>query len=201
MNDKPRMTIYPSETMGARMQTPIATYQLTVSGWNWEYNLYPERLTAIGKAKGENQRFEVEFRHCSSKIDRGVGEQNWVVPARVWVFGAIMFLSTIIFFGTANPLADFLFGAPHETRGPIIVVTTFVVEFVIFLLLIRFMKHIRVVQRTVIFKSNSTGVPLLILNSEQYARDDAFDEFISQVIEAIEKQHGETQHSSHAFRE
>jgi hypothetical protein len=172
------------------MDVCIASYEGRVSGWDWVYELFPDKLLARGVMRKESQHFEVELHHCSDVLDRGVTTVVvWNHP-RFWIVYGTMLGLTVLFFGSVIVLTtvlDIRLPGRHEGKELVpFVVSLLFLEF-FSLPLLSWLLSKRRVQRYVTFKRSSDGGPLLTLNSA-LDPDDTFEDFVVQVIATIRSQ-------------
>jgi hypothetical protein len=165
----------------------IASYECRVSGWDWVYELFPDRLLARGAMGKEGQHFEVELKHCSDVPDRGVTTVVVWNHARFWiVYGSMfgltaLFLASVIVLTTAR---DIRLPGRYEAKQliPIGIALLFLEFFS--LPLFSWLLSKRRFQRYVTLKRVSDGGALLTLNSA-LDPDDAFEGFVAEVMAAI----------------
>ena len=48
-----------------------ATYECTVDGWRWRYELCPEKMIATGTHGEQYQRFQMDLKHSDPVPDHG----------------------------------------------------------------------------------------------------------------------------------
>jgi hypothetical protein len=166
----------------------IASYECRVSGWDWVYELFPDKLLVRGVMGKESQYFETELQHCSDTPDRGVTTvEVLLIHARFWIVYGIMVGFTALFFGSVIVVTTLLnIPLPGNHKGVELVpftVSLLFLELVAVPLLARVLRKRRF-QRYVTFKRVSDGGALLTLNSA-LDPDDTFEDFVAQVVAAI----------------
>jgi hypothetical protein len=168
----------------------IASYECRVSGWDWVYELFPDRLLARGAMGKESQHFEAELQHCGDTPDRGVTTVLVSMHARFLILYGIVAAGTALFFGSVIVVTTVLdIRLPGNHKGTELIpftVSLLFAELLAVALLARLLKKRRV-QRYVTFKRVSDGGALLTLNSA-LDPDDTFEDFVAEVIAAIRRQ-------------
>lgn len=186
------------------MELPITNYRFSENGWSWVYELFPDRLIVTGIKEGERQYFELDLKNCNPVRDRGVSEHYQMYPTRLWVAGGLIVGATILFFAAAVILRKFfdiqLPGFEEQGSFITLIGTTLCVEVIAIAAGLPMIFHDRLFQRSAVFKKLSDGTPLLSLMSALNPNDDAFENFVSEVMAAIQKQRDATASPNYSIK-
>jgi hypothetical protein len=176
---------------GAAMNEAIASYRFNVEGWNWVYELFPDKLIADAVNGKEVQHFELELKHCAENLDRGVKTEAKTYAARFWLVTGSVVAVTAVLSGAIigiSGLVEIKLPAPLD-RKILILSTVFLLllEFTIMVILAPLLKT-RQIQRYAAFKRVSDGGQLFVIHSAVDPPDSAFEDFIAEIVEAIQRQ-------------
>jgi hypothetical protein len=185
------------------MAASIASYECTVDGWSWVYELSPDTLIAEGHRGEEHQTYHVELRHCHEVPDRGVKVAVTRSPVGLLVFTAVALALTGLFFASLFLMVphagnNIPGGFPPDGLLPLALMVLFL-EWLTFAQALPWLFQRRQRQSYITFKRASDGAALLTLHCAPNEPTDSFEDFAEQVLTAIRRQRSADPPPAHAI--